>query len=169
MAGTYGVGTYGAGTYGDATPVVDPQVGCGLYGAKTYGAGTYGDACALVHVAPPPTVIGGGGAHYSDDDIRALVEAKYEALQRTTDELRLRRVKVEAEVRQAQQAPVVSPPAPGFAPGATVARLGTMASVVAPRDDSSGAPLLPTAAERARLARQRDDDEALVLMLLGEV
>lgn len=111
------------------------------------------------------TPIGGGGARasarqeprrYDDADLRALVDAKWEAIKagRLADAARV-----------APRAPVVSPePASVSLQPDSVSLTGPS---VTPAADVAAAPaLLPGAAQRARDARRRDDEEALILLLL---
>ncbi len=104
------------------------------------------------------TPIGGGGARasarqeprrYDDADLRALVDAKWEAIEagRLADAARV-----------APRAPAVS---------SEPASVSLEGPIPTPAADVAAAPaLLPGAAQRARDARRRDDEEALILLLL---
>lgn len=96
----------------------------------------------------------GSGRQYTDDDIRALVEAKWEAIEAG---------------RLVQQTPVPSTrPAPRVEKTAEIEQVGPVRAIEVQLPGAApvvGAPLLPGAAERAREARRRNDEEALILML----
>lgn len=91
----------------------------------------------------------GSGRRYTDDDIRALVEAKWEAIEAG-------RLAQEPRAPAAAPEPIVASPV-GIRPAPVQPQ-------AAPRDAAADV-LLPSAAEAARLARQRGDEEALLLML----
>lgn len=104
--------------------------------------------------AVAPSVIGSAGRarkRYSDADLRALVDAKWEAIEtgRLADTAALAARSAAATATQAAQAPAID-----------TGRTAVAADVAA-------APaLLPGAAQRARDARRRDDEDALILLLL---
>lgn len=122
----------------------------------------YGPRLVAVQGFAPVPVLGrvyGGGGRYTDEDIERLVREKWEA--------------IESE-RQVAPDPVqktaVSPtrPAPRVEEAAEIEQVAPilampgLSSAVA---RSAPAPLLPDAAERAREARRRNDEDALILML----
>lgn len=102
----------------------------------------------------PPSVIGGAGRarrRYSDNDLRALVDAKWEAIEagQLADAAAQAARSATAAAIQVAQAPVIDIGRPAVA-----------------ADVAAAPALLPGAAQRARDARRRDDEDALILLLL---
>ena len=115
---------------------------------------------AVQGFAPVPVtdrVNGGGGRHYSDEDIRRLVEEKWELIESDRRQQRAQ----ETPVSYARPAPPVEKRPETEQTPPVLAVTDLLAGVI----QKTPAPLLPDAAERARQARQRNDEEALILML----
>ncbi len=111
---------------------------------------------AVQGFAPVPVLdrVNGGG-RYTDEDIRRLVEEKWAAIEAAQHADRAQKT----GVSPTRQAPSVE----------ISADLEQVARAAAPLEPSallpSARPLLPDAAERAREARRRNDEEALILLL----
>lgn len=113
---------------------------------KAWGV-SWGKAWGSVAPAPTSTASGGGGrrGRESAADLRALVEAKWEVIEAAR--------KADAIVAEEPRLPLAR---------VEVAKVAQVAAV-----DVAAAPaLLPGAAQRARDARRRDDEDALILLLL---
>lgn len=123
---------------------------------------------AAEDAATPRAVIGGGGRGRleSEDDLRALVEAKWEAIEAALQaeehptaqqaEAQKKRANPGSRLTAALQTASVAPKdavVAGALPGRAV-------------DTVARPALLPGAAERALQARRRNDEEALLLLLL---
>jgi hypothetical protein len=121
------------------------------YGAATYGSGTYGYPVGSGHVR---------SNRLSKDQARLLValEAEQEALEAAERQRALQaqeqaaRVLADARRREATRNRKIAAqdPLPNFVDAPTI----------------TDAVLLPSMAERARIARQRNDEEALLSMLM---
>jgi hypothetical protein len=121
------------------------------YGAATYGSGTYGYPVGSGHVRRN---------RLSKDQARLLValEAEQEALEAAERQRALQaqeqaaRVLADARRREATRNRKIAAqdPLPNFVDAPTI----------------TDAVLLPSMAERARIARQRNDEEALLSMLM---
>ena len=104
---------------------------------------------------------GGGGRRVeSDEDLRRLVEAKWE----TIEAARLADALVPTE-RALPAAPAAEPAELPLAIAAATPIV--LAPVRAAAADIAAPALLPDAAERARQARRRADEDALILLLLS--
>ena len=117
---------------------------------------------AVQGFAPVPVRdrVNGGGGRYTDEDIRRLVEEKWQAIEAAQGAQPVQTspvpsthsappVQIPADLEQIPMAAVQLAPPALFLP----------AQPMAPQ------PLLPDAAERAREARRRNDEDALILML----
>ncbi len=112
-------------------------------------------------VVPPGAAVGSGRARYAetDDELRALVDAKWEAIEAAQRaDARVPPDRAQREEARPEAGAAVAP-----SPVRDVDRPAAAATVAL--DVAAAAPLLPGAAQRAREARRRDDEEALLLLL----
>lgn len=127
-------------------------------------AGAWGAAWGRIAPAQQPSQVIGGGGRYSDEDIRRLVEEKWDAIDRLRSEREAQRPEEITARTTAEPIELPGEHEPEFFAGHLV---GLPAALI-PKPampDFPAVPLGPTKAELAREARRRNDEEALIMML----
>lgn len=142
--------------------MIDPRA------VAVQGLGYGPQAIALQGLVPielrqeQPRTIGGSGRGWDDDElVQRLVREKWEVIERNRAADH-----IERHLDMVPQARPMAAPEPVVASAIGIQAAPVQLQPQAGPQDTAADVLLPSAADAARLARQRNDEEALLLLLL---